>query len=190
MSTASTHPLLMSPWMWAPDTWWTLFQHFIGLSLMSIGGAITLVPEMHRRLVVDDHLLTDTDFTASIALAQAAPGPNVLFVGLFGWYAAGLGGALMSLLGIMIPSTTVALAFARWVSTRRHWLSVQAFQSGMMPVTVGLMLATGWILSPHPTGQPRAFLLSVLVALLVWRTKIRLIWMVAAGAILGALGWV
>ena len=94
------------------------------------------------------------------------------------------------MLGIMIPSTTLALAVARWVSTRRHWLSVQAFQAGMMPVTVGLLLATGWVLAPPLATQPRALLLSVVVALLVWRTKIRLIWLIAAGALLGALGLV
>ena len=42
----------MTPLMWAPDVWWSLFGHFLALSLMSIGGAITLVPDMHRYLVL------------------------------------------------------------------------------------------------------------------------------------------
>lgn len=180
----------MTPLMWSPDVWAALFAHFLALSLMSIGGAITLVPDMHRRLVVGDQLLSDLDFTSSIALAQAAPGPNVLFVALMGWYAGGLGGATVSMLGIMIPSTTLALAVSRWVATRRHWLSVQAFQAGMVPVTIGLLLATGVHLAPAWDAAPRALLLSVAVALIVWRTKISLIWLVAAGGLLGALGWV
>lgn len=180
----------MSPLMWAPDAWWDLFGHFLALSLMSIGGAITLVPDMHRRLVTDSGLLNDADFTSAIALAQAAPGPNVLFVALMGWYSAGLGGAVISMLGIMLPSTTLALVVSRWVASRRHWLSVQAFQAGMVPVTIGLLLATGWHLMPPLQAQPRAFLLSVAVATLVWRTHVSLIWLVAAGAVLGALGLV
>ncbi|MFN4264976.1 MAG: chromate transporter [Aquabacterium sp.] len=171
------------------DTWLVLFGHFMALSLMSIGGAITLVPDMHRRLVEQDQLITDADFTASIALAQAAPGPNVLFVAIMGWYAAGLGGALISLIGVMIPSTTLALMAARWVATRRDWLSVQAFQQGMAPVTVGLLLATGVLLMPA-WDEPRAWLTSLIVALVVWRTRVRLIWLVAAGATLGGLGWI
>lgn len=190
MSAAAATPLLISPLMWTPETWWTLFGHFLALSLMSIGGAITLVPDMHRRLVVDGGLLSDTDFTSAIALAQAAPGPNVLFVGLIGWYAGGIGGAVLSLLGIMLPSTTLALTISRWVATRRHWLSVQAFQAGMMPVTVGLLLATGWLLTPPLATAPRGLLLSAAVAVLVWRTKVRLIWLVGGGAVLGALGLV
>ncbi|HET8695500.1 MAG TPA: chromate transporter [Aquabacterium sp.] len=177
----------MSAWVWAPDVWWTLFKHFFALSLLSIGGAITLVPDMHRRLVLTDHLLSDADFTTSIALAQAAPGPNVLFVALMGWYSSGLIGAAVSLLGVMIPSTTLALAASRWVSTRKHWISVQAFQEGMTPVTVGLLLATGWLLMPS-LQNPKALIVSALVAGLVWRTKIRLIWLVLAGAMLGGLG--
>ncbi len=180
----------MSPMMWTPELWGQLFLHFLALSLMSIGGAITLVPDMHRRLVVDEHLLTDTEFTSAIALAQAAPGPNVLFVALMGWYGGGLGGALISLLGIMIPSTTLTLAVSRWVASRKSWLGVQAFQAGMVPVTMGLLLATGVLLAPRLDTQPRALLLSVIVALLVWRTKINLIWLVGTGAVLGALGWV
>jgi chromate transporter len=176
-------------WSWSPDTWWTLFGHFIGLSLMSIGGAITLVPEMHRRLVLEDHLLSPEQFTTSVALAQAAPGPNVLFVALMGWYSAGAVGALASMLGIMLPSATLTLLVSRWVATRKHLLAVQAFQSGMTPVTIGLLLATGWLLTP-PVQEVRGLLLAAAVALVVWRTKVQLIWLVAAGAVLGALGWV
>jgi chromate transporter len=180
----------MTPLMWSPELWLALFGHFLALSLMSIGGAITLVPDMHRRLVVNDLLLSDLDFTSAIALAQAAPGPNVLFVALLGWYAGGLGGAVVSMLGIMIPSTTLALAVSRWVATRRHWLSVQAFQAGMVPVTMGLLLATGVHLAPAWDTHAPALLLSIAVALIVWRTKVSLIWLVAAGGMLGALGWV
>ncbi|MBA4108775.1 MAG: chromate transporter [Leptothrix sp. (in: Bacteria)] len=178
-----------SPWGWAPELWWDLFQHFLALSLMSIGGAITLVSEMHRRLVTEAGLLSDENFTAAIALAQAAPGPNVLFVGLIGWYSAGMGGALASLVGIMIPSSTLALTASRWVASRRDWMGVQAFQSGMTPVTIGLLLATGWLLAPS-VEHPSALLLSAAVALLVWRTKVPLIALVGLGALLGALGWV
>ncbi|MDE2400620.1 MAG: chromate transporter [Burkholderiales bacterium] len=168
---------------------WQLFEQFLELSLMSVGGAISLVSEMHRRLVIEGGLLSDTDFTNSIALAQAAPGPNVLFVALIGWYSAGLGGSLSSMLGVMLPSTTLALTASRWVGVRRHWLGVRAFQSGMTPVTVGLLLATGWLLAPS-VQHPGPLGLSITVAWLVWRTKAPLIGLIAIGGLLGALGWV
>ena len=66
----------------------TLFLHFLLLSLLAVGGAITVLPDMHRLLVSQLGLLTDAQFAASIAIAQAAPGPNVLFVAVMGWQAA------------------------------------------------------------------------------------------------------
>jgi len=114
----------------------------------------------------------------------------VLFVALMGWYSAGLGGALSSMIGVMLPSTTVTLLLSRWVSARRQWLSVQAFQAGLIPVTLGLLLATGALLAPMPAEHPAALALSAVVAVLVWRTRLPLIWLVGSGALLGALGLV
>jgi hypothetical protein len=71
------HAISMSPFDWLD-----LFLHFAVMSLLSFGGTITTAPEMHRYLVDDQRWLTDAAFSSSIALAQSAPGPNVLFVAL------------------------------------------------------------------------------------------------------------
>lgn len=168
--------------------WLGLLGHFLLLSLLAIGGAITVVPDMHRVLVSDMGLLTDTQFNASIAIAQASPGPNVLFVAVMGYQAAGFAGAAVTLTGIMLPSTTLALAAARWGHARREWRAVQAFKAGMAPIVIGLLFATGWILSAEPAGWHH-ILLTVAAAVLVWRTRIHLLALVAAGAVIGALGW-
>jgi chromate transporter len=70
----------------APVDWWQLLLHFASLSLLSIGGAIATVPDIHHTLVNQNHWLQENQFSASIALAQAAPGPNILFVTLLGWH--------------------------------------------------------------------------------------------------------
>ena len=57
-----------------------LFTRFLLFSLLAIGGGITVVPEMHRLMVEQHHWLTEAQFSASIALAQASPGPNILLV--------------------------------------------------------------------------------------------------------------
>jgi chromate transporter len=120
-----------------------LFGHFISLSLLSIGGAISTAPDMHRYLVTQQGWLSDAQFSSAIAIAQAAPGPNILFVAVMGFQAAGLAGVAATLLGIMLPSTTLALAAARWGHARQHWPAVVAFKVGMAPVTVAPRLAAG-----------------------------------------------
>jgi chromate transporter len=166
-----------------------LFGHFLLLSLLSIGGAITVVPDMHRVLVGEMGLLNDAQFNASIAIAQASPGPNILFVAVMGYQAAGLPGMAAMMIGIMLPSTTLALAAARWGHARREWRAVRAFKAGMAPIVIGLLFATSWILSAQTPGWGLS-VLAVVSALLVWRTGLHLLLLVGVGAVAGALGWV
>jgi len=167
----------------------SLFSHFLLLSLLSIGGAITVAPDMHRWMVVEQQLLSDAEFTSSIAIAQAAPGPNVLFVAILGYQAAGLLGAAVTLVGILLPSATLALLASRWGHARQDWRAIRAFKLGMAPVTLALIAATGWLLTA-PLFEWRALLVTAAAALLVWRTRLHLLWLITGGAVLGMMGWV
>jgi chromate transporter len=167
----------------------SLFVNFLVLSFLAIGGAITTAPEMHRYLVTQQGWLSDADFTSSIAIAQAAPGPNVLFVAVLGWNVAGPLGALATMTGILIPSTMLSLWATRWGHARRETLAVRAFTGGMAPITIGLLLATGWILAGPATGQAGAMLLVAATVVVMIRTKLSPMWAVGVGAVVGALGW-
>ena len=179
--------------------WFTLFFHYLTLSLLSVGGAITTAPDMHRFLVDQQHWLSDEQFNASIAIAQAAPGPNVLFVALLGWNVGlnaggmltGLLGVLLSLLGILIPSTVLTYAAAQWGHRNRELRTVRAFKQGMAPIVVALLIATGWILAGANGGSLKdwpVWLVTMATALVVWRTKTHLLWLLGAGALLGWYG--
>ena len=175
--------------MHAPIDWLALFSHLLLLSLLAIGGAITVIPDIHRVMVEQMGLLTDAQFNASIAIAQASPGPNVLFVAVMGYQAAGLLGAGVTLFGIMLPATTLTLLVARWGRARRDWRAVQAFKAGMAPIVIALTFAAGWILTAKTPGwQP--VLLTGGTVLVAWRTRIHLLALILVGAVLGALGWV
>lgn len=166
-----------------------LFGHFLLLSLMAIGGAIVIAPEMHRLMVSQTQMLTDAQFNASIAIAQAAPGPNVLFVAVMGYQAGGIAGAAATLIGIMLPSSLLAFAAARWSQARQDWRAVRAFKAGMAPITIALLVATGWILAANTPGSAH-LLLTIGAALIVWRTRLHLLILIAIGAAVGALGWI
>jgi chromate transporter len=172
--------------------------HYLSLSLLSVGGAISTAPDMHRFLVDRHGWLTDPQFSASIAIAQAAPGPNVLFIALLGWNvglnAGGLPTALLgmalTMVGIMVPSTTSPSA-ARWV-TRTAKCAVRGLQ-GMTPIVIALLIATGWILATGSNYAVRdwpIWLIAIVSAGIVWQTKVHLLWLLGAGAALGWMGWV
>ncbi|MDO8440385.1 MAG: chromate transporter [Polaromonas sp.] len=181
--------------------WLAMFGHFLLLSLLSIGGAISTAPDMHRYLVDRQHWLTDPQFNASVAIAQAAPGPNVLFVALMGWHVGlnaggpltGLLGVLVTMLGILLPSTTLTYLAASWGHRNRELRWVRAFKQGMAPVVIALLIATGWILASANVTSLKDWPLIVLTgvtALVVWRTRLHLLWLLGAGAGLGWFSWV
>ena len=189
-----------------PLDWLNLFFYYISISLLAVGGAIATAPDMHRFLVERQGWLTDLQFNASIAIAQAAPGPNVLFIALLGWnvginaggagpagWASGALGVVLSMVGIMLPSTTLTWLATRWGHRNRERRGVRAFKQGMAPVVIGLLLATSWVLA-RAHGDPAEawplWLLTAVTVVLVWRTRLHLLWMLGAGAALGALGWV
>ena len=177
--------------------WLSLFGHFMSLSLLSIGGAISTAPEMHRYLVDRQNWLTDGQFNASIANAQAAPGPNVLFIALMGWHVGinagsavlGLLGVLIAMVGILLPSATLTFLATRWAHRNREMRAVRAFKQGMAPIVIALMIATAWIMASankNPATDWPLWLLTAAAALLIWKTRIHLLWLLGAGA---ALGW-
>lgn len=185
-----------------------LFLHFLTLSLLAVGGAITTVPEMHRFLVLDKHWLLEGQFSASIALAQAAPGPNLLFVSVLAWNVGAnaaasahappaawllpVACASAATIGILAPSTTLTLYTARWVHRNRTRLGVRGFKLAMGPIVIGLLLATAWTLgAAHglPKDMPVLWALTAISALMVWKTRVHMLWLIAAGAALGAWGW-
>jgi chromate transporter len=165
----------------------SLFLHFASLSLLSIGGAIMLVPEMHRIVVDEMGWLGDYQFTSSIALAQASPGPNILFVTLIGWNAGGTLGAMATTIGIMLPSSVLALHANRWALNRADHPLVKAFRLGMIPITIGLLLATAWILAEPNLGTPVLMLISLASLALTIRTKLNPLWLIGTGGLAGVL---
>jgi chromate transporter len=169
--------------------WLGLFAQFLMLSMLAVGGAMATAPDMHRYLVVEHGWLSDAQFTSSIAIAQAAPGPNLLFVAVLGWNVAGLAGTLATMLGILIPSTTLAITATRWGSQRRDSRGVRAFTAGMAPLTLGLLLATGYVLTEPSRHSAGALALVAITVLAVGRFNVSPIWMVALGALVGALGF-
>jgi chromate transporter len=189
--------------------WIELLLFHLSISLLAVGGAITLAPDLQRWLVNEQGWLTEAQFNQSIALAQAAPGPNVLFVAMTGWtvglnaagpganpWLAGLLAAiacLVSLLGVMAPSSVLTLLATRWCQRNCERAIVQAFRQGLAPIVVGLLLASSWLLG-RSGGQPaqdwRLWVLTLACAVLVWRTRLHILWLLACGALLGMGGWV
>ena len=167
-----------------------LALQFLLLSLLSIGGANAVIPEMHLRAVEIHHWMTDEDFAQLFALSQAAPGPNVLIVSLIGWKVAGGAGGVIAMLAMSAPSSVltygVAHAWERWRDA--PWRV--AIQRALAPVTVGLILASGYILTRAADHGWSAYVITGATIVLCFRTRLHPLWMLVVAALLGAAGLV
>lgn len=167
-----------------------LARQFSLLSFLAIGGVNALIPEIHRRVVEMEHWMTDADFAQAFAIAQAAPGPNMLIVSVIGWKVAGVVGALVTTAAICVPSSMLTFAVAHiWDRFREAQLRA-AIQYGLAPVTVGLVLASGYVLARTADQTWAAFAITGATVAVTLATRVHPLLLLAVGAALGVAGFV
>ena len=169
----------------------TLFFEFALLSFVAFGGATALLPELHRVVVEHHHWLDDTTFTHLYAIAQAAPGPNVLVVTLIGWKVAGLLGALAATLGMCLPmSLLIYLLIDRWQQfSGQRWQ--QAISLGVAPLAVGLVFSGATLIAQAADFRLGAWVVVLVTVGVNLRYKaLHPLWLIVAGALLGLSGLV
>ena len=170
------------------DTLTLLVTHLALLSFAAVGGGvIMLAPDIHRYVVDVHRWITSEQFAAAYAIAQASPGPNMLFVTMIGWQIDGWAGAVGATSAVILPPALLTYVTTRASSRRggpvgRFGRSVR---NGLAPLSVGLLLAGAWVLFASGGNGPRAAVVVALTLLVVLRTKINPLWLIVVGALVG-----
>lgn len=163
-----------------------LFLYFALLSLLAVGGVSSIMPEMQRIVVESRHWVSAAEFTQLFAISQAAPGPNVLIASLIGWKLAGLAGALVALAGICGPAAVLAWWIGGvWERFRDADWRIMV-QRALAPVSVGFVIAGGYVLATPEGLDWRNALIAAGSAAALYATRISPLWILTAG---GAAGW-
>lgn len=179
-------------------TYLSLISLFGSLSLLSIGGGNTVLPEMHMRAVSGYHWLTDSQFADVFSISQAAPGPSILIVALVGYGAGlhvagvtgGLIGGVIATIAMVLPAALLMyLVTLSWQKAQKSKLRV-AVERGFAPLTVGLILATSLVMSRAADHDWRAYLITAIATVIFVRTDANPLLVVGAAAALGYLGLV
>lgn len=167
-----------------------LFLEFALLSGVAFGGATALLPEMHRVVVDNHHWLDDATFTHLYAIAQAAPGPNVLVVTLIGWEIAGLAGALAATTAMCLPmSVLIYLLIDRWESfAGKRWQ--KAVSIGVAPLAVGLIFSGATLIAQAAAFGWAAWLIVGATVFVSLKTRLHPLWLIVLGGAIGLSGWV
>jgi chromate transporter len=170
------------------DTLGTLGFQFALLSLFAIGGAMAVVPEMHRQVVEVQHWMSDRQFADLFAIAQAAPGPNIIVVTLIGYQTAGIAGALTATAAMCAPSCVITYFVSRVFDRFRdaHWRIV--VQAGLVPLSVGLFAAGTFVVARAADRSLVAVGVTFATAAVAYFTRFSPLWLFAAAGVLGYLG--
>ena len=155
------------------------------LSLLAFGGANAIIPELHRQVVDVMGAMSDTEFTNLFALAQTAPGPNVMILSLVGWRLAGAAGLAVATAATVIPTSILALAAGRFLSRAGGSRALHAVRAGLVPLAIGLILASGFILARAADHDGLTVTITGVAALFLLFSRINPIWLMAAAASAG-----
>ena len=90
----------------------TLFWNFLMIGTLSFGGGYGMI-SLVREVVLGHGWLTESEFLSFIAVSESTPGPLAVNMATFiGSSQAGLPGALVATLGVVLPSFVIILLVA------------------------------------------------------------------------------
>jgi chromate transporter len=168
----------------------TLAVQFAIMSLLALGGANAVVPEMHRQAVELRSWMSEREFTDMFAIAQAAPGPNVMLVTLIGYHVAGFAGALVTTVAMCGPTAVVAHFFGRVWDRFKGAPWRMAVQRGVTPISVGLIGASAIVLTRAADRSWLAVVITVATAATAYWTRWNPLWLIGIAGLAGLTGLV
>jgi chromate transporter len=165
-----------------------LFVQFAALSFFALGGASTVVPELQRQMVEMRALLDDRQFSELYAIAQAAPGPNVMFVALLGHFIAGVPGAVVTTTAMCGPTCVLAYGISQVFERFRPAPVIAAIRVGLVPVTIGLIASSALIIARAADHEWRGLVVTLATFAVATWTRIPPLIALGGAAMLGLAG--
>jgi chromate transporter len=166
-----------------------LSAHLALVSSISFGGFPTVLPDVRNFVVVIHGWATDQEFTNFFAMVQTIPGPSmILMMSFVGWKVAGFPGAVASAFATFGPPCSIYYVGYRLWDRFRHAPWQEIVRRGLVPVTLGLVVASGIVMARAADAGWQAAIVTIVTAALVLRTRMSPLWMLLVGGALGGLG--
>ena len=155
------------------------------LSLLAVGGVNSTVPAIAQQVVAVHHWISAAQFSQLFALAQSAPGPNMLIAALIGAHVAGIAGGIAATLAMILPAGILVMAVSRLWDRFREQRWRRVLQAAILPITAGLVLAAGFVLVRAADRSILFAIITIAATGLTYRTRLHPLWLLAGGVILG-----
>jgi len=167
----------------------SLSAHLALVSSISFGGFPTVLPDVRNFVVAIHGWATDEDFANFFAMVQTIPGPSmILMMSFIGLKVAGFPGAVASAFATFGPPCSIYyVGYRLWDRFRAApWQEI--VRRGLVPVTLGLVVASGTVMARAADGGWQAAALTVIAAVLMLRTRVNPLWILLAGGAFGGFG--
>ena len=167
----------------------TLVSTFALMSLFAVGGANAAIPEIQRIAVDVHHWMDAKQFADIYALSQLSPGPERADRHSHWLHGGGCRGRARRDLCDVRADCGPCLLCKRLPLARKRasrWPAI--IQTALVPLSIGLMGARALILAETTDRSVAAALITAVVAVLAFATRLNPLWMFLAGGILGFAG--
>ena len=170
------------PGMLAP-----LFLVFLQIGAVLYGSGYVLYAFLETQLVTNRHWLTEHQLLDAIAMGQLTPGPLFTTATFIGYQLRGFPGAVVATVGIFLPAFVFVAATDAVTRRLQHSAAFAAFLKGVVAGALALMVAVAGVLAKGAFVDGWTVAIGVAVAVvLLWR-RVNPVWLIAAGALAGAL---
>ncbi|MDD2595120.1 MAG: chromate transporter [Bacteroidales bacterium] len=163
---------------------WQLFYTFLKIGAFTFGSGYAMIPMIEKEVIDRRKWFDKEDFLNQFTLAQSSPGPFALNTAVFvGYKMKGWWGAFVSVLGIVIPSFTIILVIAMYLSDFKDNPNVAAAFKGIRPAVIALIAVPCFkMLKGMTTIQ---ITISVIAAAAIWLLGLSPIYFILAGSVIG-----
>jgi chromate transporter len=159
-----------------------LLTFFLKAGSLTFGSGLVIVPFLEKGLVQQTGWIDAREFLVAVAVGMISPGPVVITATFVGYLVAGFWGALVSTVGIFLPSFLLILVVAPILMRHRANRNVQGFVKGAYAAAIGTILGACVLLGKIAIGDwlTAAIAAASLAALFRWKISNPLLMAVTA----------
>ena len=163
---------------------WEMFIAFFKIGAFTFGGGYAMIPIIQEEIVNKKKWIKEDEFLDAMAIAQGSPGPIAVNTSIYvGYNVKGLPGAIVSLMGTVLPSFFTILFIAVFFYQYRDNPILDKIFLGIRPAVVALILSAVYkLLKSAKFGYGR-MAVSIMTVLIIVFLGISPIYLVMAGAI-------
>lgn len=166
---------------------WDIFVVFMKIGCFTFGGGYAMIPLIEKEVITHKQWVEKEEIIDILAVSQSVPGAIAINSSTFiGYKIAGKKGAAFATLGVVLPSFVIITVLAAFFAKFQDYPIVKAAFTGIRPAVVALILLAAVKIGKTALQDKLTIFLSLLTFFLVILLDIHAIYIIAAGAAVGA----